>query len=158
MARPQRAPIRFDFVGVTDAHRRTLISALNSVSGQLGVAFEHVNGQAGELLFVGVDDLPTVQRYTPPNVAVISFGDRRTHEGADVVRPIRVAQLTTALERAVAHIDQASAEAASEQATSGRPRMYRGAPVEESRSATTAERERDQKPRAGLVYRGSRVG
>lgn len=155
MARSQRATVRFDFVGIADAHRRTLISALNTVSGQLGVAFEHVQGQAGELLIVGFDDLPAIRRYTPEHVAVLSFGDRRTHESADVVRPIRVSQLMAALERAMSHIRDASA-APPDQPAASKPRMYRGAPVEGSKPAVSVPA--DEKPRAGLVYRGSRVG
>lgn len=148
MAKQPRMTVRVGWRDLVESQQRGLLSAMNSLGPQLGAEFVPAGAADADLLIVAA-----AASAPPPaqgRQQQITLADRRDQARADLVRPFRVAELRSVLAAALDRLRQAPASPAA-------PRMYRGVPVESSgRAAGRAEA--DERPRAGLVYRGSRVG
>lgn len=148
MAKQPRMTVRVGWSDLVESQQRGLLSAMNSLGPQLGAEFVPTGAADADLLIVAAT------ASTPPAThgrqQQITLADRRDHARADLVRPFRVAELRSVLAAALDRLRQAPAAPAA-------PRMYRGVPVEPTGRAA-GHADADERPRAGLVYRGSRVG
>lgn len=137
MAKQPRMTVRVGWSDLVESQQRGLLSAMNSLGPQLGAEFVPTGAADADLLIVAAT------ASTPP----ATHGRQQRITLADLVRPFRVAELRSVLAAALDRLRQAPAA----------PRMYRGVPVEPTGRAA-GHADADERPRAGLVYRGSRVG
>lgn len=146
----ERQQYKIACVGLDEANKRPIVSAIGVTSSRLGAEFEWSSPALADICIVDISQADAAS----VTAAVIRYTPRQNGREVDLVRPVRVGQLLSALKVAMLEADQ---QRASRPAT-GRPRRYRGQIIEDRPQTENAQKP-DAAPATGrtIVYRGVRI-
>ena len=130
---------RIACIGLSDADRMSLTSAVNTAQGVLGVTFVWSEPADAAIHIVDVSQVDPL----PLTPVILRYASRRNGKEVDIHRPIHVRMLLDALRRAMAAAD-----------TQPAPRRYRGAVVSAPANSPSPE---TNTPKRGVIYRGHRI-